>query len=437
MGYPTRRLSPSATRARALVRGLYGTIGGRGTWSAVRTSVRHWRPGRGNFFGALLAYGILMSVPNRNAEQQTTTPLPDLTGWNLVCGPFAHPGLPYGTTITWDGYPAPPVGCRIPLGGQAGFNDILLPTDRELLIGWLNDGLLPLRRAYVFLQYGRTDSPPLALRVRAEDRPLPVVTPLNPVVTAPPLTPVRPMPTPIWLTPLLPPRTWPQQGHRGYTVPLGTIDSPDRPRDPNIRRLQPTSGYVDVRSPPWEREIKVAPQVGAFFNLMSTYGSVNSIINAMFYALPSYARTGVSGQAGRNTAVLRNLDLIDFSAFAMNAATWWLGYKAAGMFFGGLVNNLTDDFGVHGFDLYRAWATGDYYYRGVTQSGNPRRWNPSSMQGQPLAPASGPHYSRYTRWDRARERALNDFQRSGGTARDRQRLWNRLRRIRRQRLSGG
>jgi len=435
MGYPTSRPRiPSASRSRALVRGMYGSLAGRGTWTGLRTGVRHWRPGRGNFFGALIAYAIISSITEpTDDELQTTRPMPDLSGWSVICGPFDHPGFPYGTTVLWRADSPLPVACDAPLGGQAGYGQAAIPaTARQLRFAYQNDQLLPLVRGYTYWHLGRTDAPATALRVRAEDRPIPVAVPLNPVVTAPPLTPTRPLPFPVWATPSLPAATWPQQGDRGYAPPA--VPLPQAEPVPGVRVITRGLGYVDIRSPPWEREAKVAPQVGNFFRLMSTYGSVNSIINAMFYALPPSVRAGRGGtQHQRNMAVLQNLDQVNFSQFAWSSATWWLNYKAAGMFFGGLVNNLSDDFGVRGFDLYRAWATGDYYYRGVTHAGNPRRLNPSSMQGQPLADASVTFYSPDgIRRKRAIRSALNHFQASGGTREDRQVLHNRLRRIRRR-----
>lgn len=433
MGYPTsRRAFPSATRARALAAGLLGNLGGRGTWTGVRTAVRSWRPGRGNFLGLLAAYGILSMIP-RDEQREQTAPMPDLAGWSNICGPFAHPGFPYGVQVKWRGDSPAPSGCDAPTGGQPGFDNVVDPVDRQLRMGWLNEQLLPLERVYVFQHYGRADAPAVLPRIRGDAPVVPVRTPYDPVWTYPPLTPTRPLPLPVFVTPDIPPPTWPQQGDRGYSPRSDIVD--ERPRDPAISMITAAPGRgTDARPTPWEKEVKVRPEFGVFFRMLGQYGSVNAIVNAMYASLPSWEQTA-STQYQRNATVLKNLQSVDPVAFAQNAALWWVGYRAAAASIGAVPEALESSVGSRGFGLYRAWATGDFFYRGTDVSGAPVRRVNTSMQAVRNTSYSSIDRRLETALYRARAR-LRRIERGhhpqGGRQQEQRRLYNQLRRIRRR-----
>lgn len=312
----------------------------------------------------------------------------DWSGWTLICGPSPSPTPSvHGHEFAWKFY-GPGGGCATPQCTLAG-QSVTLPFENAASIVapgadcarlWQGPApaLLPLRRYYLVEQRSRPGggAVPIPLAV-------PSLVPLQGTtvavgrpVTRPGLISVGVAPIPVRGAPYAPLPVFAFDSDRGYKptypggAPLGVIAFPPKPIDsdygkPAQRRpfIKPVPGWVDVKPAPWEREQKMADASGrmaSLFKTLSFYGSANGVIDALWRSLPSYAKTPHARTAQKYADVFRAFGRGDLNADAFtNAVGYWLGYKAAGQLYGSAFR-ATEGLGHGGYQLYRAWATGEY-----------------------------------------------------------------------------
>lgn len=357
-----------------------GAIAVPGPWSIPTRPRRgpRFNPGR-NFPGLLLAGLILdayWSGVRPGAEDEAgdiTRPFPDLSTWQLTCGPFEHPGPPYEFGVFWQAFGSEAVACNVPIGNQAGADHLPVPAGSRTLYFYYGPRTTNPDRHYAYLQYGRP--------IIAAEEPLKVRQLLPPIVInvpgvttpAPPLAVPTTRPLPVSLTPLaVSVPALPEGPHRGYfpLAPIGTVTG-DRPyTDPVVRFIPLGVDAPSIEDDP-ERKTPVNSRAGqaltAAFGLLSLYGTSQAFINALWLALPSSMRT----RHARNSDKLRDLgehwaDISLGDAFA-NSLLAGVRVGLAGVLYGKAQSALSEGFGeAAGFGLYRAWATGEFAYSGST-----------------------------------------------------------------------
>lgn len=340
-----------------------------------------FRPGR-HFPGLLLA-GLILDAywaGVRPGEGQNTMPLPDLTGWQLTCGPFPHPGPPYLYGVYWQTFNVYSPTCNVPQANQsiAGTGRDNVPAGARTLYMYYGPRTLP--RYYAYQQYSR--NPAAGVIVAPRVRPvIPAVTVARPgLLPAPPLAPVILVPGPITPLPAIPSLgPLPEENTRGYqTGAIPTTDPEDRPYSDRDLRFVYTG--PDARPSPIdpERKVPVNSRAGIAltqaFKLLSLYGTSEAFISALWRALPAWART----PHARNGQKLQDLaaawDSISIGDAFANSLGTALQTLTAGAMFGAATDALTRAFGQGpGFGLYRAWATGEFAYSTHPHSFNPHR----------------------------------------------------------------
>lgn len=318
----------------------------------------------------------------------------DWGGWTLICGPSPSPTPSvHGNVMQWKFY-GPGGGCATPQCTIAG-QSVTLPFENAAAIVspgadcarlWQGPApaLLPLRRYYLVEQRSRPGggAVPGALSV-------PTVVPYRGTIVAvgqpvrrPGMVSVGVSVPPVSVAPYMPLPVLGFSSDRGYRAPgrgwgpIGIpIYYPPRPvTDPETGEtvvhpiVKPYPGYVDVKSPPYDREVKMADASGrmaTMFKALSFWGSSNSIIDALWKSLPSYARSPHARTGQKYADVFRAFGTGEINAAAFgHALSYWLGYKTAGALFG-TAFRAAEGLGHGGYQLYRAWATGEYVGSGI------------------------------------------------------------------------
>jgi len=391
MTYPNGRWRGTRpSMSSAALGGFTGRMPARGTWYMPRRPPMRF-PRFGWIAVAGLAVDILSNRPARIAPAtNAVTGLPyDWSGWTLICGPSPSPTpAVHGYQMQWVFF-GPGGGCATPQCGLAGIAyganvwnnaaSIAPPgADCARLYQGPAPALLPLRRYYQVEQRSRPGGGPIPLVIA-----VPAVVPYTGTTVAvgqpvdrPGMTSVGVIPVPVRVVSYTPLPTWPEQTDRGWRLPpvgyppIGIpVDAPrpappgsgGRPTTPDI--VKPYPWWVDVKSPPFDREVKMADASGrmaTLFKTLSFWGSANSIIDALWRSLPSYARTAHARTAQKYADVFRAFGTGEINADAFtNAVGYWLGYKAAGQLYGTAFRAVAG-IGHGGYQLYRAWATGEY-----------------------------------------------------------------------------
>lgn len=395
-------------------------------------------PRFGYLAAALLVGDILSNMgPRRIEPPQALQPgIPpavyDWTGWTVVCGPVAfNPSYPNSYRYDWAAGTC--TGAPIcTLGGQAVSFTAQTPTSRCAKL-W--QGPNSVNRYYGIEQRSRPVGAPPIIAIS-----MPSVIPglvqgvaAGQPVTRPGLVSVGVQPVPVRLLPIVARFPWyAEQADRGWRPPYGGMAPigvairdmiADLPkggsRGERPPRVIPLPGYVDVKPAMPDKELKLADASGrmaALFKTLSVYGSANGVIDALWRSLPAYARTRSARTDQKYADVLAAFARGDLNADAYGqAVAYWLNYKAAGALFGQAFR-AAEGIGAGGYQLYRAWATGEYVGQGVgnfsfdvavggyraTPSGNTRRNTPHQVGYQ-----RGAHIaSRYEAQRRAIERAF-------------------------------
>lgn len=459
MSYPTawRHGRPSGTGRAATGAGFGVRLPARGTWYMPPRR----RPPLGPYARMGFALGLVIGVLWQPPQPQLPVPEGsgarpyDWSGWTLICGPTPSPTPSvHGETMAWKFY-GPGGGCATPQCTLAG-QSVTLPFDNATAIPapgadcarlWQGPApaLLPLRRYYLVEQRSRPGGGPVPIPVSVPSV-IPGLVPAVAVgqpVTRPGLVSVGVAPIPVPLVPYLPLPILPEQSVRGYRCPpLGVppvgIEVRDNIADapkPGSRgerppRVVPVPGFVDVKPATPDREVKLADASGrmaALFKTLSVYGSANGVIDALWRSLPAYARTRSARTDQKYADVLAAFARGEVNADAFgNALAYWLNYKAAGALFG-TAFRAAEGIGAGGYQLYRAWATGEYVGEGIsdlsfdvafggyreTPTSNYRRPGPQQVGYQRVRHIA----ARYDRQRRAIERAfaLQSYSRAGRT----------------------
>lgn len=395
MGYPVRWRGGRPSMSSALG-GLVPSLPARGTWYMPPKP-----PMRFPRFGWLLAAGIVADVLLNSDRQNPAVPVAqgaptyDWTGWTHICGPApaCAPSI-CGSQFRWQ-FSGPGGGCNFATCGTGGQslgtnpqfdNAASIPAPgADCAILWQGPapGLLPLERFYSVEQKSRPGgglAPPVIVPVRA----LPIGAPTVPVgvpVPAPLYISVGVAPMPVRWAPYVALPQFPEESDRGWRLPpiglppIGSVipevvvpPKPDTKPNPPIV-VVPVPWWVDVKTPSYDREVKMADPTGrlaTMFKALSFYGSVNSIIDALWSALPNYARTAHARTASKYADVFAAMARGDFDAGAFSAAVgYYLNYKAAGELYG-TAFRAAQGIGRGGVQLYRSWATGEYVGSGIS-----------------------------------------------------------------------
>lgn len=318
----------------------------------------------------------------------------DMSGWDLVCGPEPHPGPPYaqGYHWAWRASAGDPV-CAF--GGLSFGNPSIAPNigfdgqPDDFSQGWYrlagpNTALLPVNRWYVQEQRARpvAGATPVIV-VKAAPQSLEAKPVGTPAVGLPPLTPsVGVRPIPVVYAPYMPLPTFPEESDRGWRMPpvgaapIGTTirdviaETPPKGRDHPPVVIKPVPWWVDVKTPLHDVEQKVrdpAGRLAGFFKAVSLYGSANGVIDALWRSLPGHAKTPHARTAQKYADVFRAYASGDINSDAYaSALAYWLNYKAAGQLFG-TAFRAAEGLGHGGYQLYRAWATGEYVSSGANR----------------------------------------------------------------------
>lgn len=325
-----------------------------------------------------------MAGPNEGARARPH----DWSGWTLICGPSPSPTPSvHGQTMEWKFY-GPGGGCATPQCTLAG-QSVSLPFENAASIVapgadcarlWQGPApaLLPLRRYYLVEQRSRPGGgavPGVLAVPNVVPYPGTMVAVGQPV-TRPGLISVGVAPVPVRWAPLAPLPVWPEQSDRGYRAPargfpaIGiAVTAPTRPIDAETGKpmrppiVKPYPVLVDVKTAPGDVERKMADPSGrmaAMFRSLSVWGSANGVIDALWRSLPSHAKSAHARTAQKYADVFSAFARGDINADAFtNAVGYWLGYKAAGQLYG-TAFRATQGLGQGGYQLYRAWATGEY-----------------------------------------------------------------------------
>lgn len=396
MAYPTswRIPRPSQMGSRAATAGYGGSIAlpGRGVWYLPRPSGPRI-PRFGLLALGLLALDALTFRQPELGEGDHTMPLPNLEGYQHICGPFPHPGPPYDTNIFWRISNVYGAVCAEPIAGQAiaSPNDTPTASTQTIIFYYgYNTALLPLQRYYGYDRYARSVAgalvPPIAVRPVAPLEAL-LLSGAGVISTAP-TTPVAVVPLPVSLTPAIPFPTFPEESSRGYYPPLvgvanlgGRVAHVEQPPDRNVRYVP--IAPVDVRAPPWmvEKKYSSTSRVGqmftTWFKTLSFWGAANSSVEALWRALPRHARTRNARTRQKYKDLFYGFSELDLGPAFTNAVGYWVQYRLAGVLFGTAQRALTGVAGeAAGFGLYRAWATGEHAYRTTPGRFNPVRAPP-------------------------------------------------------------
>lgn len=390
MTYPNGRWRGTRPSMSSVASGGFGhALPGRGTWYMPRRP-----PMRFPRWGWLALAGLAIDVLTFDRPEMPPTtgrgarPY-DWTGWTLICGftPSSNPA--HGDGMQWKFY-GPGGGCATPNCGIAG-QSVSLPFDNAAAIVapgadcarlWQGPApaLLPLRRYYLAEQRSRPGGGAVPIPVSVPSVvPLPGTTvPVGVPVTRPGLISVGvSIPAVSW-SPYAPLPTWPEANDRGWRppavgyppigIPVSTPLPPDGVVGGDRPTVRPYPPFVDVKSPPQDREAKVADASGrmaTMFKALSFWGSSNSIIDALWKSLPSYARSPHARTGQKYADVFRAFGTGEINAAAFgHALSYWLGYKTAGALFG-TAFRAAEGLGHGGYQLYRAWATGEYVGSGA------------------------------------------------------------------------
>lgn len=389
MSYPNGRWRGTRPSMSSAASGGFGhALPGRGTWHMpARPPMR--LPPLGPYARVGLALGLLVGtfwypagtpVPGDKVPGGGGVPPQAWAwspGWVTACGPAAADPT-YGNQYQWDFRPGqcplPPDLCGITGQAQAAF---LPPINNSRCAKlWLGPTplLLPVLRYQLITQRTRpvAGAGLLPLYIGGVI-PFPgTAVPVGQPITRPGMASVGVLPRPVRWGPYAPLPAWPEQSDSGWKVPaagyppIGIPVSPPLPPEvvgqdrPVVRPYPP---WVDVKSPPNDREAKVADASGrmaTLFKALSFWGSSNAIIDALWRSLPAHARSPHARTGQKYADVFRAFGTGEINAAAFgHALSYWLGYKTAGALFG-TAFRAAEGIGQGGYQLYRAWATGEY-----------------------------------------------------------------------------
>lgn len=399
--YPSAWRHGRPSTAVATMAGAATTLPPRGRWLRLRAPPMPRLPRWGWLaLGGLAADMLLHASPRPSTVD--TRPYPNVRGFDMICGPYDHPGFPYANEIHWRCENTYSPTCLEPQSAQSfgvSEDNAATPATRTIIWGYgPNTQFLPLRRFYTFQRHARAIAgavdPPIA--VRPVDVALPAVggaLPLSPGIAL--AIPVAP---PVRFSAAVPLPVFPNDAVRGYYpplaagVPAGWFDRP-RPINPpypgvNIRPII-VPDWVDVKPVYPTPEVKVPSHsalgraIVAMFGILQAQGIAQGFFDAMWRSIPVGYRSRRARRERRIREVLANWRHVDVEAFGGHFTKFAAGYAAGAVLFGTATNAVSDAFGnAAGFGLYRAWATGERSYETNGRGYNPvRRAGPS----EPLA----------------------------------------------------
>lgn len=315
----------------------------------------------------------------------------DMSGWTHLCGPvgappnYSYPILNRWTVALaagWNGGAGPGV-CGLAEQSIAGQLSAPNAGVRARYRWWSKiTGAGAGSRYAVAEEWGRNPAGTLPIALVTPIARLAAVNIPGVLLPAPPLVPVIVRPVPLLLVSSVTITDLPEGNYRGYFPPAvaGPIAANPRPTDPFVRVVP---GLVDAVPNPWTPEAKTPANSPAgqaltsAFRLLSMYGTSQAFINALWQALPSWARTPHARNADKLRDLAANLGAIDLDQAFANSLLAGVRTALAGAMYGAATNALAATFGeAGGFGLYRAWATGEFGYS-------------ASGQFNPLRPSRG------------------------------------------------
>lgn len=388
MPYPTAwrpRPSMGGAAAAVLPRGFIPSV------TLPRFNPPPFRPGR-HFPGLLLA-GAIFDMAFSRAQYEldggdggmSRTDNFDMSGWVHLCGPVGAPanhGYPIVNTWSvalpagWNGGGGPGV-CG--LANQALSGEYTQMSGARARYRWWTKtaGVGAGVRFAVAEEWGRNPASGLAPARQIPVVPVEAVNIPGVLIPATPLTPVRNRALPLGLTP----QTWPiipGDNDRGYFV--GTVPG-SGPEDRPVRFANLIVAAIGPDVKPWypdpERKVPINSRAGQAltqaFKLLSMYGTSEAFINALWRALPSWARARHARNGQKLADLAANWGEVDLGDAFANSLMVGVNTAVAGALYGTATRALTDAFGQGaGFGLYRAWSTGEFAYS-TSSSFNPHR----------------------------------------------------------------
>lgn len=259
------------------------------------------------------------------------------SNWTHVCGAFPYPGPPYRNCTVWEFGASVALTCLVPLplqGASTANNlPILQPGNvqaRNVIYYYgPHEGLYPTLRYYSYDQWSSPTNPPTTFASLAYRGPALVALPAA----------VLPFVGPAVLVTLLPVAP-PVGSALTFGQSRGYLDADVQPKpSAHSDGVSYVPRLPDSRPRPREREHKASGTAAKGFQLLSQFGSWNSLVHALHRSLPKSCRHGRS-YGSMMSDLYSHANCLELGAASWELANFWVRYKFAGWTYGRVQRHL-------------------------------------------------------------------------------------------------